>query len=707
MRSKVEAEIMSTEASYLANLQFFVSEFIEPLRLRAHMARSGARKDESLGVDDEAMLRLSCGGNLENIAHFHGLFYAELVKAYESAGAGAGGPGSPTPRSITGAPRHPNLAHVFLQFADFFKLYTAYLESYEACVRQLDDLKAHERFQRFVRDEFMRKPRRTAPHAPSHTQGTASRKGADQHISAPSPVSHQTAHSIAQSLAVLTMQPHAATLAGGQPGQSPQSQQSQTQSQALSPCDYYIQPVQRLPRYVLLLKELLRHVPATDLAHHGPLTHALAKLEGIAAFVNERQRTVENMSLLLLVSQGITGTASLPGDVHLIEPHRRLLRQGFVALLRERSLLGTVKVSRVQLFLFNDLIIYTNDVGRFKGALDLATIDVDSQPQGGSAITAVLAADGEPAGVTSSSASAAAAASSMFRLSDSNTTLLVKCSSPDETRSWSSLIASTSALYQAERDTVRRRQRVLKARSRATRGADQYRRDMHALIRENLSTLPGATDSAAAQAAADIASGMREDPAELAKMLSPTGSDPQRDQHWLEQEASRAAERSKPLQRHGSSTSSNSSGSSGSISLGGGIDDGNNIGGSSSKRSSGISGGGGSGMLLPREVIEQLKLKSASSSACASLSASSVNSTCSTVANSANSSRQASRRPSFSATATGQAGHWSSGSAAPDALLYDKERNSLSASYSAASSAASTAPHKLSVTDERSEQNNV
>jgi hypothetical protein len=69
------------------------------------------------------------------------------------------------------------------------------------------------------------------------------------------------------------------------------------------------------------------------------------------------------------------------------------------------------------------------------------------------------------------------------------------CPASEEMKSWTDQIASTVATLVSEKEATRRRQRVLKARSRATatHKADHARRtELHALIQDNLMVLPGA-----------------------------------------------------------------------------------------------------------------------------------------------------------------------------------------------------------------------
>jgi hypothetical protein len=147
-RAKVELEILSTEASYLSNLQHFITEFVQPLRARAAMALK--RKEESWGVDAEALGRIA--GNIESIAEFHVLFFRELKAEYDQAQTA----------SQSGTTASPDFARLFLLYADWFKLYTVYLEGYEGCIRTFDSLKDEAKFQKFCREEFVKKPRRSS-----------------------------------------------------------------------------------------------------------------------------------------------------------------------------------------------------------------------------------------------------------------------------------------------------------------------------------------------------------------------------------------------------------------------------------------------------------------------------------------------------------------------------------------------------------------
>jgi hypothetical protein len=84
-----------------------------------------------------------------------------------------------------------------------------------------------------------------------------------------------------------------------------------------------IQPVQRIPRYQLLLAELIKRTPE-DHIDYQDLTKALGKVVGIATFVNDRKRQSENARVLQKLQSRLTHTDEI------IQPHRKVLDTGVV-----------------------------------------------------------------------------------------------------------------------------------------------------------------------------------------------------------------------------------------------------------------------------------------------------------------------------------------------------------------------------------------
>ncbi len=84
-----------------------------------------------------------------------------------------------------------------------------------------------------------------------------------------------------------------------------------------------ISPVQRIPRYVLLLKEVLKVTPETHL-DFAACIKALASLENVGSIINEARRQFESSSRLINIAKAAVNGASMPP---LILAHRKLLEE--------------------------------------------------------------------------------------------------------------------------------------------------------------------------------------------------------------------------------------------------------------------------------------------------------------------------------------------------------------------------------------------
>ncbi|ELR14853.1 RhoGEF domain containing protein [Acanthamoeba castellanii str. Neff] len=95
------------------------------------------------------------------------------------------------------------------------------------------------------------------------------------------------------------------------------------EGKSLDLASFLIMPVQRIPRYNLLLTDMMRHT-WEDHPDYNNLKKATDKIQSIAAFINERKREAENVSKTLEISNKITGNDKL----NLTEPGRRYVREG-------------------------------------------------------------------------------------------------------------------------------------------------------------------------------------------------------------------------------------------------------------------------------------------------------------------------------------------------------------------------------------------
>eukprot|EP00158_Paraphelidium_tribonemae_P006515 Partr_v1_DN27863_c0_g1_i1_m22540 putative FYVE, RhoGEF and PH domain containing len=123
---------------------------------------------------------------------------------------------------------------------------------------------------------------------------------------------------------------------------------NQQEKRALGLLDLLITPIQRIPRYILLLKELLKH---TTKAHpdYANLLLAISRLQAIGEIINERKRESERYTEILKIQAKISNA-----PLTIAKVDRRPLVDGELVELTE---LGKKKLRHV--FLFNDILVCT------------------------------------------------------------------------------------------------------------------------------------------------------------------------------------------------------------------------------------------------------------------------------------------------------------------------------------------------------------
>eukprot|EP00026_Physarum_polycephalum_P002016 Phypoly_transcript_02020.p1 GENE.Phypoly_transcript_02020~~Phypoly_transcript_02020.p1 ORF type:complete len:578 (+),score=87.07 Phypoly_transcript_02020:1129-2862(+) len=111
---------------------------------------------------------------------------------------------------------------------------------------------------------------------------------------------------------------------------------------------FLIQPIQRIPRYNLLLEDLIRHTPENH-PDYNDLKCSSAKIKSIAGFLNENARLEVNKNKITSIQQSIVGDV---GD--LLGWKRTFLKEG------KMQIDGKVQF----VFLFNDMLIITKTPSR-------------------------------------------------------------------------------------------------------------------------------------------------------------------------------------------------------------------------------------------------------------------------------------------------------------------------------------------------------
>lgn len=119
---------------------------------------------------------------------------------------------------------------------------------------------------------------------------------------------------------------------------------------------FLIMPIQRLPRYVMLLSDLFKNTPESHVDYER-LIVALKKVEGVASYVNTKKREAENLLGVTTVARHLAGLESM---AEFTQPHRRYVRQGFLQEADAASISAKSLKTRY-FFAFNDILVGTKE----------------------------------------------------------------------------------------------------------------------------------------------------------------------------------------------------------------------------------------------------------------------------------------------------------------------------------------------------------
>ncbi|KAF9583543.1 hypothetical protein BGW38_009217 [Lunasporangiospora selenospora] len=117
---------------------------------------------------------------------------------------------------------------------------------------------------------------------------------------------------------------------------------------SLSFQSHLLLPVQRIPRYKLLIESLLKHTPA-DHPDHRHLQEALQRMDHTASVINEKIRHHEMSAKMVELQSKITGMPD-----RLVVAGREFIRRGLVQKICRRNIQPRV------LLLFTDCLIWTS-----------------------------------------------------------------------------------------------------------------------------------------------------------------------------------------------------------------------------------------------------------------------------------------------------------------------------------------------------------
>ncbi|GAM26345.1 hypothetical protein SAMD00019534_095200 [Acytostelium subglobosum LB1] len=110
--------------------------------------------------------------------------------------------------------------------------------------------------------------------------------------------------------------------------------------------DYLILPVQRIPRYTLLLADLVKNT-WPDHPDYQDLTESLKRMQDVAMSINEKKREAENIQKVSEIQSNFVGKFE-----NLAEPHRRFVHEGPLCVVAASG-----KESQRIFYLFNDVLV--------------------------------------------------------------------------------------------------------------------------------------------------------------------------------------------------------------------------------------------------------------------------------------------------------------------------------------------------------------
>jgi len=119
--------------------------------------------------------------------------------------------------------------------------------------------------------------------------------------------------------------------------------------------DFLIMPIQRLPRFEMLMNDYLKHVDE-DHPDYTNAQNASKQIKEMTSFVNEQKRKADSFQRILSLQRNIKGK-----KLNIVKNGRLLLREGNL-----HKIIGGVE-KEIYVFLFNDLMIITKQKLKAQG----------------------------------------------------------------------------------------------------------------------------------------------------------------------------------------------------------------------------------------------------------------------------------------------------------------------------------------------------
>ncbi|KAH8919815.1 Dbl homology domain-containing protein, partial [Atractiella rhizophila] len=300
-REKILEEVLSSERTYLRQLKEMVDIYVKEAEKEVAVSSTG-KKEPVVPIAE----RRTIFGNIDNIIHFHeSVFLPNLESAVEilfiKRKAGD------TVDTAFIRFMADQVARVFTQHSAFFKLYAPYINNFDLA---LSRLKAW-----------------NAPKSPPPPTSSSSYSMAKSVSSMGAAVSLGMSGITEQNSSMPLSESQKKRLKGYLKKCKADPRHTQVSLES-----YLLLPVQRIPRYKLLLENLLSCTPVDNksLMPDPVIKEAADIIAEITADMNERKRESESRHRLLFWQQRIRNRFRSP----LVQPHRRMMKEGTVVLMR-------------------------------------------------------------------------------------------------------------------------------------------------------------------------------------------------------------------------------------------------------------------------------------------------------------------------------------------------------------------------------------
>ena len=301
-------EIIETERTYVAGL----SELMDIYVKRARQPMDGVSDERVMSVEKERIIF----GHIEVIIQFHqGAFLPELER--KTAALFKISELDEEQHASLSAQVAADVANVFSEYATYFKMYTNYVNQYETALKIISQW--HEPISPRVK---------SAIKSSSTSLASIGQRflNIDPALSSTSPTALTFEEKALSDLQPISHAEHRRMqLFLRRCRDDPRHSQINLEG-------YLLLPIQRIPRYRLLLEQLVKctsHGVLPDLDREA-LARALAHISLVASWVNEGKRQSEQGKRLLQWQSRLRGTFSAP----LVQPHRRLVCDGPFRLCR-------------------------------------------------------------------------------------------------------------------------------------------------------------------------------------------------------------------------------------------------------------------------------------------------------------------------------------------------------------------------------------